>query len=523
MPTLLILKQRLFMKKIVRKISANAPKPMLPPGMALRKVTSKSGKGVYASTDTLFRGAVFGRDSIEVAEDILMIKPKLVRRIILTLASLQGEVYEDQREEEPGKIIHEYRTAVVDGKRIQGMPRHIFEELSERWGGDDKTMAYYGSVDATPHFIRLLGKYIELSGDNILDDHVTLKSGKTITLREAAVNSLEWIESKLAASRSGLIEYLRTNPHGIENQVWKDSREFYVHENKKMANHNAPISSIEVQGLTYDALLTAARLLPQQADHYNHLAKTLRDRTIRLLWQEDRHYLALGTDYDEHGNLRIIQTMTGNPASLLDTYFFDNLSEEQSKKYISGIVKTIMSREFLTDGGVRSRALKEADLVPFWDYHGSYTTWPKETYDIAKGLRRQGFPLLARQLENRILNTAFKSHQYPEFIYVDAWGRVLTSAPGTKKHGEVVMVDSTNTPERLQAWTVSAMTAITAHRIRGKFKLTREPKAKDWQKDLQHRVLSHMPYVERLINPFALAARYPTYRYKLIKEHRPNS
>lgn len=507
------------MKKIVRKFNDNTPKPLLPPAMALRKVTSKSGKGVYASTDTLFKGAVFGRDSIEVAEDILLIKPKLVRRIILTLASLQGEVYEDKREEEPGKIIHEYRTSVVDGKKIKGMPRHIFEELSERWGGDDKTLAYYGSVDATPHFIRLVGAYTQICGISILSEHVTLQSGKTISIMKAIHNSIEWIEFKLNSSKSGLIEYLRANPHGIENQVWKDSREFYVHENKQMANHTAPISSIEVQGLAYDALMVASRFIKDKKDHYEQTAYKLRDRTIKLLWQEDRNYFALGTDYDEKGDLRIIKTTTGNPASLLDTGFFDNLPDNQREKLITGVVRTIMGPEFLTDGGTRSRSLREAGLVPFWDYHGSYTTWPKETYDVAKGLRRQGFPLLARQLENRILNMALKSHQYPEFIYVDAWGRILTSSPGAKSHGEVVLVDSSNMPERLQAWTVSAITAITVYRIRGKFRLTKEPSAKDWQKDLQETIIAHIPYVERLINPFALAARYPTYRYKLTKEH----
>lgn len=508
------------MKQIVRLAKAKTPKPMLPPAMALRKVTSKSGKGVYASTDTLFKGAVFGRDSIEVAEDILVMKPKLVRRIILTLASLQGEVYESNREEEPGKIIHEYRTSVVDGKKIEGMPRHIFEELSARWGGDDRTLAYYGSVDATPHFVRLVGAYTELCGISILSEEVTLKSGAIITIKSALINSLGWIEHKLGLSKSGLIEYLRANPHGIENQVWKDSSEFYVHENKQTANHSAPIASIEVQGLTYDALLVAARFIKDKKDYYRQIAYKLRERTIELLWQSDRNYFALGTDYDENGNLRVIQTTTANPASLLDTYFFDDLPEELRKKLITGIVRTIMGTEFLTDGGIRSRALSEADLVPFWDYHGSYTTWPKETYDIAKGLRRQGFPLLARQLENRILNMAFKSYQYPEFIYVDGWGRILTSAPSTKSHGEFVLVDSSNKPERLQAWTVSAIAAITAHRIRGKFKLTKEPAAKDWQKDLQQHIIAHIPYVERLINPFALAARYPTYRYKLTKEHK---
>lgn len=491
---------------------------MLSPAMALRRVTSKSGRGVYASTDSLFKGAVFGRDSIEVAEDILDIKPRLVRRIILMLASLQGEVNTDTNEEEPGKIIHEYRTTVVEGKHIQGMPKHIFDELSNRWGGDEHTMAYYGSIDATPHFIRLVGEYVDLRGDSILDEIIRKKSGGETTLRAVVLNAVEWLEEKLAASQSGLIEYLRRNPLGIENQVWKDSREFYVHETKKLANHNSPIASIEVQGLAYDALIVAASLFPERSSQYYQQANALRARAIKLLWQPKRQYFALGTDYDHSGRLRVIETMTGNPAALLDSKFFDDLPAHEKQLFITAIVETIMGSEFLTDGGIRSRALKEAKLIPYWDYHGSFTSWPKETYDVAKGLRRQGFPLLARQLENRIINIVFKSQQYPEFVYVDSYGRILTHSPGTRQHGEVVLIDSTNRPERLQAWTASAMAAITARRIKHKLRFYKEPAAASWQNELELKIFSQIPRVERLINPFALAAKYPTYRYKLAKD-----
>lgn len=506
------------MKKFVSHITSNAPKPLIPPVMALRKVTSRTGRGVYASTDTLFKGAVFGRDSVEVAEDIINIKPRLVRRIILTLASLQGEISSDITEEEPGKIIHEYRTTVVDGRHIKGMPLHIFDELSSRWGGDENTLAYYGSIDATPHFIRLVGEYISIHGNSILESNIRLKSGLEVTLDDVLIKAINWLESKLNSSKSGFLEYIRSNPHGIENQVWKDSSEFYIHENKKYANHKAPIASIEVQGLAYDALIVAANLFPERAEHYHRLANNVRDRTIELLWQPKRRYFALGTDYDSAGKLRIINTMTSNPASLLDTRFFDDVPSNLKQTYISGIINTIMGPQFLTDGGIRSRALKEAKLIPYWDYHGSYTSWPKETYDIAKGLRRQGFPKLARQLENRIINIVFKSRQYPEFIYVDSYGRVLTNSAGNRKHGEVVLIDSTNHPENLQAWTVSAMVAITTRRIKHKLRLYKEPSSASWQKDLEKRVMSEIPRVERLINPIALAAKYPSYRYTLTKD-----
>jgi glycogen debranching enzyme len=458
------------MKKVVDKLITSAPVPMVPPSLALRKVTSKSGKGVYASTDTLFKGAIFGRDSLEVAEDILAYKPRLVKRIIVTLARLQGEIDTHSNEEEPGKIVHEYRSILVDGKYVKGTSRRIFEELSSKWGGDERTLIYYGSVDSTPHYLRLLGAYIEMYGDGILQQHVVNKSGKSVRIKDVAERALQWTLDKLANSKSGLLEYKKRSLNGIDNQVWKDSKEFYVHENKHMVNHNTPIASIEVQGLTYDALCASARFFPERAGKLTQIARKLRDRTIELLWQEERAYFSLGVDYDEHGKIRPITTVTSNPAELLDTHFFDELTEADRERYISGIIKMILGKEFLTDAGVRSRALSGAHLVPFWDYHGSYTTWPKDTYDIAKGMRRQGFPLLARQLENRVLNIVLKSRAYPEFVFVDEWGRVLVKSPAVHGHGEVVIIDSSNTPERIQAWTVSAVMAIVARRIRAKFR-----------------------------------------------------
>jgi glycogen debranching enzyme len=94
------------------------PRVRLTPTQALYTVTSKSGLGVYASSDRLFKGAVFGRDSLEVAEDLMYIKPRLVEKILLTLASLQGEVDNKSNEEEPGKIVHEYRTPHIDGRPL---------------------------------------------------------------------------------------------------------------------------------------------------------------------------------------------------------------------------------------------------------------------------------------------------------------------------------------------------------------------------------------------------------------------
>jgi glycogen debranching enzyme len=108
---------------------------MLSPEEALLSVTSDTGRGIYASSDQLFKHAIFGRDSLEVAEDVMRVRPELSGHIILTIAGLQGEHTNPINEEEPGRIIHEYRTKLVDGKPIGETQAVILEELCRRWGG----------------------------------------------------------------------------------------------------------------------------------------------------------------------------------------------------------------------------------------------------------------------------------------------------------------------------------------------------------------------------------------------------
>jgi glycogen debranching enzyme len=504
------------MRRIFKQIPEVLPLPGVvrrTPAQALMSVTSKSGQGVYASSDKLFKDAIFGRDSLEVAEDLMYIRPRLVKNIILTLASLQGEVSNDSNEEEPGKIIHEYRTPIVVGRPLNKTSRDIYDRLSSIWGGDGTMLAYYGSVDSTPHFIKVVATYCQAYGMEILTEQVTLRSGKRESLIIIVEDAIEWLAFHLQKSESGMVEYRRRNPNGIENQVWKDSKEFYVHRNGELANHNKPISSIEVQSLAYDALILAAEILPSKKKHLTQLADKLSHTVFDKLWMPDKDYFALGADFSpQGGELRVIETMTANPAAMLDSHIFDKLPEEKRYEYVKGIVKEVMGTAFLTDAGTRSRSLSEAELIDFWDYHGSYVTWPKETYDIAKGFRRQGLAALADEQENRLINVVRAARSYPEFFYVDARGRILGVPTRTRYHGDIIPVDSNNKPERIQAWTVSAVVAIQNRRRKRDYP---EAPEGEWRFELQKDVLQHIPHVPMLKSSRELSARYPAYPYEV--------
>src|SRR5690606_34730321 len=172
---------------------------------------------------------------------------------------------------------------------------------------------YYGTVDATPEFIRTLTAYCNVSEKNaeFLHHTYTAKNGEQRSMADALRYAVEWILMRLDSNPEGLLEYKSVLPQGIENQVWKDSPDAYHHSDGSLANHDAGIASIEVQTTTYDALLDAATLYETHLDRLE-AAENLRDRAERLrttilerLWTDDKGgYFVLGTDRDELGNLR---------------------------------------------------------------------------------------------------------------------------------------------------------------------------------------------------------------------------
>ena len=70
---------------------------------------------VYASTPPVAEGdpgryhALFGRDSLITALQVLPARPDVARATLRALAALQGQRDDPETDEEPGKILHEYR------------------------------------------------------------------------------------------------------------------------------------------------------------------------------------------------------------------------------------------------------------------------------------------------------------------------------------------------------------------------------------------------------------------------------
>ena len=73
--------------------------------------------------------------------------PSVAEQTLRLLAKYQGQRYDDWRDEEPGKILHELRTGEL--ARL-GLVPHT---------------PYYGTVDVTPLFLILLGRHATWTGD----------------------------------------------------------------------------------------------------------------------------------------------------------------------------------------------------------------------------------------------------------------------------------------------------------------------------------------------------------------------
>ncbi|GAP61448.1 amylo-Alpha-1,6-Glucosidase [Arthrobacter sp. Hiyo1] len=139
--------------------------------------------------------ALFGRDSLLASFMVLPVDASLALGTLQTLAERQGSVVDPRTEEQPGKILHEVRFGVNMGVALAGKS------------------AYYGTVDATPLFVTLLG---EVTRWGVAPEDVAM-------LLPHADRALDWIREYGDRDGDGFVEYERLNKQGLVNQGWKDS------------------------------------------------------------------------------------------------------------------------------------------------------------------------------------------------------------------------------------------------------------------------------------------------------------
>ena len=333
---------------------------------------------------------VFGRDGLITARQLLSFAPGLARSVLRVLAALQGTVEDDERDEQPGKIIHEAR----------------YGEMAAT--GEVPFGRYYGSVDATPLFCMLLGAYARATGD----------LGLVRELWANASAALEWMERYGDRDGDGYLEYQRMGPHGLVNQGWKDSGDAIFHRDGALAE--PPIALVEVQGYRYAALLAMAELGDAigtgNGDRLRVEAATLRDRINADFWVEDEETYAIALDRDK----RPCAVVTSNPGHLL---FCGVPDAARAVRLASRLLRT----DLFCGWGIRTVASGQPRYNPMSYHNGS--VWPHDNSLIAAGLRRYGQVDGVLQLLAALVEAAlqFEDRRLPELFC--GFGRRRDAAP----------------------------------------------------------------------------------------------
>ena len=336
------------------------------------------GQSYYAAGVPWF-ATLFGRDSIITALETLSFVPGIAEGTLRLLASRLGREYDDERDEEPGKVLHELRV---------GEPAAL---------GETPFARYYGSVDATPLFLCLLGQHADWSGNLDLFRE----------LRAQAEAALEWIDRYGDLDGDGLVEYLRRSPKGLVTQGWKDSADGVPDDSGEPLQ--APVALVEVQGYAIRAKRLMARLFEldgegARAERLRGEADALEER-LESFWVADPGCYAIGLDRDKRPG----SGLTSNQGHLL---WAGVVSDERARC----IRDVLMGDDMFTGWGVRTLAQSHPAYNPVGYHTGS--VWPHDSALIAFGLRRYGFDEDFTSIFEGLLEAAsrFDDYRLPELF-----------------------------------------------------------------------------------------------------------
>jgi glycogen debranching enzyme len=313
---------------------------------------------------------LFGRDSLLSAWMALIVDPELALGTLQTLARFQGSEVNPRNEEEPGRILHEMRFG---------------EAFSLSLGGGE---IYYGTADATPLFVMLLG---ELRRWGLAREAVD-------ELLPHANRAIEWITEYGDRDGDGYVEYQRTSDRGLVNQGWKDSREGVRFADGHLAD--APVALAEVQGYVYGAYLARSFFAAEHGDAV--LAASLRRRAADLkeafnrdFWLEDRGWLAMGLDRDK----KPIDALTSNMGHCLWTGILDADKAD-------AVARRLLSADMFSGWGIRTLGASMVGYNPVSYHCGS--VWPHDNAICAAGLMRYGYVREAQRVIMATLDAAVR-------------------------------------------------------------------------------------------------------------------
>jgi glycogen debranching enzyme len=298
----------------------------------------------------------------------LPIDRSLALGTLRTLARHQGRITDPLTEEEPGRILHEVRLGVESGLSLGG------------------GSTYYGSVDATPLFVVLLGELARWGAERV----------EIAELLPHADLALEWVRRHRDRDGRGFVDYQRATDRGLANQGWKDSWDGITFADGGLAE--APIALCEVQGYVYDAYRSRAglaRMLGEEneAQVWEDRAATLKVAFNERFWLPERGWFALALDRDE----RQVDACASNMGHCLWSGIVD-----ADKAPL--VAEHLLSPAMFSGWGVRTLSSAMGAYDPVSYHNGS--VWPHDNAFIVAGLVRYGFVQEAQRVAEALLEAA---------------------------------------------------------------------------------------------------------------------
>jgi glycogen debranching enzyme len=312
--------------------------------------------------------ALFGRDSLLTSWMTLPLDQQLALGTLQTLARFQGEKDDRLTEEQPGRILHEVRLGRTAAQALGG--RH----------------AYYGTADATPLFVALLGELHRWGAP----------TADILALLPAADRALQWVRDYGDADGDGFVEYRRPTDRGLVNQGWKDSFDGVNDAAGRLGT--PPIALAEVQAYLYAAYRARAGIAAAAGDaagaaSFETRASSLKAAFNERFWLPERGWYAVALDRDK----RPLDALASNMGHCLWCGIVD---DDKAPDVAAHLVDTPLWTGF----GIRTLATTMGAYNPMSYHNGS--VWPHDSAIAAAGLMRYGFVAEGQQVALGLLDAA---------------------------------------------------------------------------------------------------------------------
>jgi glycogen debranching enzyme len=309
--------------------------------------------------------ALFGRDSLITALQVLPARPDVARATLRALAERQGRRIDTGNLEAPGKIGHEFRDA----------PPAPFVEAG--WA-DPGPFAFYGTADATSWFLVLAGALGEpVDG-----------------VREAAA----WIAGELDAG-GGLLRHVPgTFRGGLTHMGWRDTI-WGEHGGGIWRDATTlaspPLADADTQAVTVAALRAAAKLTGDDA--WLRRADELR-AAISAVFGPD----VMAVDRDG--------AVAGAGSQLGWMLWADAIDD------VDAVAERLCAPDVLTGFGLRTLSSAAAAFEPHGYHRGA--VWPFDCWLGWGGLRAAGRHEAAERVRSGVLAALDELGLFPELYAV---------------------------------------------------------------------------------------------------------